>query len=807
MRLPRTIQLLVFAAATVWLTACGGGGGGSNNNNNNTPPPAISVAFSPVPPTSIVAGTATPLTAIVTNDNSNGGVKWSVSCSASACGSFSPTSTASGATTSYTPPSTPPTSPATVTITATSVTDGTKTASTTITITSAAPAITVAFSAQPPSSLAANATTSITAVVTNDSSNGGVKWTVTCGSSACGSFSPTSTASGTATTYTAPSAPPSPATVTVTATSVTDTTKTASATITITAAAVTSVAFSAQPPASLFVGATTSITAVVTNDSKNAGVTWSVTCGSSGACGSFSPTSTASGTATTYTAPSAPPSPATVTITATSVTDTTKTASATISINYVFNNGNYVYHVSREDSTGPYFIVGAFTVQNGVITAGEQDFSDHANAFTNNLVASGSSLSTAGGNLQIVLNTGNSSLGVNGLETFRGARVSASRVLISEFDTFGAGTGSIDLQTSTAAPSGGYAFNLSGLDGAALPLVIGGVLDITGTSISNTGSVFDYNDAGSVGQAQLFSSGSVTAPDTFGRLTFTLTPSGTNVPGFVLHGYIIGGNRIQLVEALNDPLNGHLGGVALGQGTHTGNFTAANVSNTTYVFTGAGADGAPNGGVQNLHIAASFTFNTNLNVTGTLAVNDITAVVGTATIGTGAYTIDPTGRVTVYGVTPTISGLIPLSFQLYLDGNGNALELGVDKSQLSAGMAYQQTATSALFAGSYALSGQGFGVLTNSKPAWGAAGPVTVTSNSFAGFTDYTIQGGTPTSNVSLTGTETSATSLLALTGLNAGSAQTSNSFTYFVIDNTRVIAIETDGQQLGLLLLEAVSP
>ena len=804
---PRQVDsLFAFAAATIWLTACGGGGG------SNTPPtpPAISVAFSPVPPTSIVAGTPTNLTAIVTNDSSNSGVKWLVSCSASTCGTFSPTSTASGTATTYTPPSTPPTNPATVSITATSVTDGTKTASTTITITSAAPSITVAFSAQPPSSLAGNATTSITAIVTNDSKNAGVTWSVTCGSNgACGSFSPASTASGTATTYTAPSAPPSPATVTVTATSVTDTTKTASATITITAAAVISVAFSAQPPASLFVGATTNITAVVTNDSKNAGVTWSVTCGSNGACGSFSPASTASGTATTYTAPSAPPSPATVTVTATSVTDTTKTASATISINYIFNSGNYVYHVFGEDSTGPYFIVGAFTVQNGVITAGEQDFSDHANAFTNNLIASGSTLSTAGGNLQIVLNTGNSSLGVNGIETLRGARVSASRVLVSEFDTFGAGTGSIDLQTSTAAPSGGYAFNLIGLNGpgtTAIPLCIGGILDITGTSISNTGSVFDYNEGGTVGQAQLFSSGSVTAPDPFGRLTITLTPS--SATGFILTGYIVGTNRIELVEAYPDPLKGDLGGVLWGRALIPATSLRPMWLTSTYVFTGAGADGAPGGGTQNMHIGASFTFNSNNNVSGTLAVNDHTAVVGTATIGTGMYTVDPTGRVTVYGITPTISGLIPLSFQLYLDGNGNALELGVDNSQLSAGMAYQQTATSASFAGSYALSGQGFGVLTNSEPAWGAAGPVTVTSNSFTGFTDYTIQGGTtPISNVSLTGTETSATSLLALTGLNAGSAQTSNSYTYFVIDNTRVIAIETDPQQLGLLLLEGVSP
>jgi hypothetical protein len=43
----------------------------------------------------------------------------------------------------------------------------------------------------------------------------------------------------------------------------------------------------------MVVSTTTSLTAVVTNDSKNAGVTWSVTCGSS-QCGSISPTSTAS---------------------------------------------------------------------------------------------------------------------------------------------------------------------------------------------------------------------------------------------------------------------------------------------------------------------------------------------------------------------------------------------------------------------------------------------------------------------------------------------------------------------------------
>jgi hypothetical protein len=802
MKAARIVSLFASAALTIWLTACGGGG--------STPPPpqAISVAVSAVS-SSLVVGATTSITASVTNDSANAGVKWTVSCSS--CGSVSPTSTASGAATTYTAPSAVP-SPATVTVTATSVTDTTKTASATITI-SAAPPISVALNPTPPMSLAAGSTTSLTAVVSNDSANAGVKWTVTCSATACGSFAPTSTASGTATTYTAPST--GGISVTVTATSVTDTTKTASATISITATApVIAVTFNPAAPASVVAGTTTSLTAVVANDSANAGVTWSVTCGSA-QCGSIAPTSTASGTAATYTAPAVPPSPATVTITATSVTDTTKTATATVSIALgVPGNGTYVYSISGTNTTvvngnsvtGPYFVAGAFTVSNGAITGGEQDYSDAASAYTNNLSASGSSLSVVGSNVQIVLNTGNTAIGVSGIETFRGAPVSTSRMLISEFDTFGTGTGSVDLQTSTAAPSGGYAFNLLGLDSSLDSLAIGGILDITGTSISNTGSVFDFNDGGTVGQSNFFSSGSVTAPDSFGRVVFTLTPSSTSIAQFILNGYIVGTNRIQLVEAL-DPRNADLGGVALGQGSNTGNFTAAGIAGVTYVFTAPGQDG--NG---DMHIGGGFVFNSNLSLSGVLALNDLVNF-GSLTITAGNYTVDPTGRVTITGVSPSLVSGTPFAFQLYLDGNGNALTLGVDNTELNAGMAYQQTAPSAPFAGTYALSGNGVGVLSSGFPSWSAAGPATVASNTFTGYTDYTLMGATaPTSNVTLSGTETSASGTLSLTGLNAaapsaGSGPISNVYTYFPIDTTRVIALETDGVQLGLLQLEGVTP
>src|ERR1700744_5720483 len=75
------------------------------------------------------------------------------------------------------------------------------------------PTISVAFSPAAPPSINTGATANLTTAVTNDTASGGVTWSVKCGNSACGSFSPSSTPSGTATTYTAPAAVPSPATV------------------------------------------------------------------------------------------------------------------------------------------------------------------------------------------------------------------------------------------------------------------------------------------------------------------------------------------------------------------------------------------------------------------------------------------------------------------------------------------------------------------------------------------------------------------------------------------------------------------
>ena len=200
-----------------------------------TPPPPISVTFYGArPPASIQPGASIPVSAQVTNDPSPEPlVQWTASCSLSYCGAFSPLSTtASEVSTNYTAPASPAGSTV-VTIKATSVTDPSKSVSATTTIQHP---ISVAFYMLPPAFMPTGTSAPISAHITNDiSANPQVTWSVTCNSSACGSFSTTTTGDEISTTYTAPPSVPAGGSVSVTATSVTDPTKSISANIPIVA--------------------------------------------------------------------------------------------------------------------------------------------------------------------------------------------------------------------------------------------------------------------------------------------------------------------------------------------------------------------------------------------------------------------------------------------------------------------------------------------------------------------------------------------------------------------------------------------
>jgi dienelactone hydrolase len=320
----RSLAGISFVALLVMgISGCAGG-----SASTSSPPPPVMVSVSPTSATVQASATAQ-FTATVTGDLGNKGVTWTVSCSTAPCGSVSPTTTASGVATTYTAPAPSPASALTVTLTATSVTDGTKAVSATVTI---PPAIAVSVSPST-ETLQVGGSAPFTATVTNDPANKGVTWTVSCSAVACGSVSPTATASGNAASYMAPSnAPASNLSVTLTATAVSDTTKAASATITVPSVAVSVTPSSATVPP----GGMVQFTAIVGNDTSNKGVTWILTQGGTvcaPGCGTVSLSSTASGAPTTYTAPSAPPaSDLAVTLTATSAANSLASGSASITV-------------------------------------------------------------------------------------------------------------------------------------------------------------------------------------------------------------------------------------------------------------------------------------------------------------------------------------------------------------------------------------------------------------------------------------------------------------------------------------------
>jgi pimeloyl-ACP methyl ester carboxylesterase len=289
--------------------------------------PGFTVSVTPNAAT-VSTGTTAPFTATVTNDASHGGVGWTVTCDTAPCGSVSPVSTASGAPTTYTAPTTPPASDQGVTLTATSSTNSAAFGQASVTITGIDIGITVDNS-----TVDARSTAQVTGTVSSDTPNKSISWSVSCDTAPCGTISPTTSNNGTATTYTAPhDAPASDLAVTITATSAMNANATTNLAITVPA-----IGISVDPtPVLLPVNATQEFTGTVTHDPNGAGVTWTlldqngVVC--SPACGTFTPTSSASGASTLVTAPATLPASPVAYITATSISDTTKFVGAMTTI-------------------------------------------------------------------------------------------------------------------------------------------------------------------------------------------------------------------------------------------------------------------------------------------------------------------------------------------------------------------------------------------------------------------------------------------------------------------------------------------
>jgi hypothetical protein len=211
-------------------------------------------------------------------------------------------------------------------------------------------------------------------------------------------------------------------------------------------------------------------------------------------------------------------------------------------------DGNYVFWLGGQDAFGNYYVSGVFTLAGGAVVGGEQDFVDEINyGIADGINSVGSSVSTTpDGNLLVTLNTTDGDVGVNGVETFNGSVLPLNRnkAFVTEIDEARA-SGELDLQTSTSIPPPpiGYAFAANGVDINEDGLALGGVIAVDSVgNISGTNSIFDANDAGSGSnfQGETFAASTISGPDSFGRVLFTLNPTDSSRPARGIRRFVLG---------------------------------------------------------------------------------------------------------------------------------------------------------------------------------------------------------------------------------------------------------------------------
>ncbi len=491
--------------------------------------------------------------------------------------------------------------------------------------------------------------------------------------------------------------------------------------------------------------------------------------------------------------------------------------------------GNYVFQVTGTDTNDSFYTyAGTFNVNaSGAITGGEQDFSDYnyfvsAEAITGGTVTASSASASGDSNILITLNFDPSAeTYINngaGFATLDASLVSASQALIIEFDNWATSSGELDLQATTLSQPAttGYAFFLGGVDGDELPLSIGGVMNVDGTgTISGDGSIFDVNDEGELFPGLALSASTVTAPDAFGFVTFTLnSPNISGSPGLILDGYMVDANHIRLVENWEeDSVEATTGGSALGQ-TGTGTFSNASISGSTYVFGTAGSDTVTNV----LTVAGQLTFNADGTVSGNLSYNDFASQSpqGGTTLATetATYSVDAAGAgdVTITGLTDNATFVYNL--QLYLTGDGHAYVISMDadnpfngdSADVLAGRSVIQTTspiTAGTFSGTYSLGLGG----VDGNTFFEQDGVGTIVSDgvgTFAGFQDQNqiLVNGTQTVDGDASGTF-AITSTNGVFTVNPGGG---GSVTAYIADPTQGVVIENDDSDvnLGYYVLQA---
>src|ERR1700722_4521493 len=485
------------------------------------------------------------------------------------------------------------------------------------------------------------------------------------------------------------------------------------------------VSISQAPPGILVPNTTASITATVTGDSSNAGVTWSCTAATAGsACGSFNPMTTPSGTATMYTAPGS--AVGSVTITATSVKNTAAFATANVNISTSGGlAGNYAFYVSGLDFNSVYSLAGSVTIAADGTLTGEQDYNDGSGITSpepgGDMITSGSLSFDPTSDLgTLILITNNKNVGTNGTETLALNFANNNHALIIEADGSATSSGSFDLQTLPSTPAGGFSFVLSGVDSGGNTTFFGGVFNVAGTSV--TSGIFDENSAAH-NHASLNNSftGTLSATDASGRGTLTQT----GIANTIVY-YIVGPEALRLIDVDS---NSTSVGSAFGQGASAGTFTNAAIGNSVFSIQSNFAGNLYTAVGQIVPSAGSFSGVADVNEDLVVFADAQPISDGTFSVGINGYgslTI-PSGQLGdvsalgIYATDPTLNLNDPNNTASPGAGNtfASALVVDLDTNLIGSGVLVPQTDNAtASFAGNYALGFQDFvddGVLVSGE--------------------------------------------------------------------------------------------
>jgi hypothetical protein len=363
--------------------------------------------------------------------------------------------------------------------------------------------------------------------------------------------------------------------------------------------------------------------------------------------------------------------------------------------------GQYAFSMSGADAVFSSFLarVGSFTADgNGNITAGLEDVNTASNgAQTLAFTASTYSVQADGrGTINLTNGTGTLSFSITMLSPTQG--------LIVETDLNATTSGTFVLQDTnsfnTAAFSGAYVFDFSGIDPSGLPDSIIGQMVSTGSGTLSSG-LLDENDNAAASGASPITGGSYQLDASNGPT------SGRGTVTFIAHGftfnyifYIVNGSKLRMMESGSSALT-------VGDAVAQSSVPATNANfngNFAFLLSGVGSQGP-------ITRVGRFTADGSGGVASIVAdTNDsgTTAKVPSGNLSAATYAIDTanagTGRATI---TFTDSKLGTFQFVTYLSSSSGGVIQDNSKNNVADGSIQLQTGapfSNASLAGDYGLN-------------------------------------------------------------------------------------------------------